>query len=93
MADISTGRQRGIVPFVDETTGRLPDQYLPQGVIDLKGDLNSFKAAVSETYTTKDEFNNTKTEVEQILSKYVPLSTYQALEARVQALEAKLANK
>ena len=30
MADISTGRQRGIVPFVDETTGRLPDQYLPQ---------------------------------------------------------------
>ena len=31
MADISTGRQRGIVPFVDETTGRLPDQYLPQG--------------------------------------------------------------
>ena len=39
MADISTGRQRGIVPFVDETTGRLPDQYLPQGVIDLEGDL------------------------------------------------------
>ena len=39
MADISTGRQRGIVPFVDETTGRLPDQYLPQGVIDLQGDL------------------------------------------------------
>lgn len=35
MVDISTGRQRGIVPFVDETTGRLPDQYLPQGVIDL----------------------------------------------------------
>ena len=39
MADISTGTQRGIVPFVDETTGRLPDQYLPQGVIDLQGDL------------------------------------------------------
>lgn len=39
MADISTGRQRGIVPFVDETTGRLPDSYLPQGVIDLQGDL------------------------------------------------------
>ena len=39
MVDISTGRQRGIVPFVDETTGRLPDQYLPQGVIDLQGDL------------------------------------------------------
>ena len=39
MADISTGRQRGIVPFVDETTGRLPDQYLPQGVIDLQGEL------------------------------------------------------
>lgn len=39
MADISTGRQRGIVPFVDETTGRLPNQYLPQGVIDLQGDL------------------------------------------------------
>ena len=39
MADISTGSQRGIVPFVDETTGRLPDQYLPQGVIDLQGDL------------------------------------------------------
>lgn len=31
MVDISTGKQRGIVPFVDETTGRLPDQYLPQG--------------------------------------------------------------
>ena len=57
MADISTGRQRGIVPFVDETTGRLPDQYLPQGVIDLQSDLDSFKATVSETYTTKDEFN------------------------------------
>jgi hypothetical protein len=27
------------------------------------------------------------------LSKYVPLSTYQALETRVQALEAKLANQ
>lgn len=39
MADISTGKQRGIVPFVDETTGRLPDQYIPQGVIDLQGDL------------------------------------------------------
>lgn len=39
MADISTGRQRGIVPFVDETTGRLPNRYLPQGVIDLQGDL------------------------------------------------------
>lgn len=34
-----------------------------------------------------------KTEFKQILSNYVPLSTYQALEARVQALEAKLANK
>mgnify|MGYP002567885605 CR=1 FL=1 len=42
MADISTGRQRGIVPFVDETTGRLPDQYLPQGVIDLQGDKVTF---------------------------------------------------
>lgn len=34
-----------------------------------------------------------KTEFKQILSNYVPLSTYQALESRVQALEAKLANK
>ena len=51
MADISTGRQRGIVPFVDETTGRLPDQYLPQGVIDLQGDLEQAvtNAAASAT--------------------------------------------
>jgi len=34
-----------------------------------------------------------KTEFKQTLSNYVPLSTYQALEVRVQALEAKLANK
>ena len=34
-----------------------------------------------------------KTEFKQVLSNYVPLSTYQALETRVQALEAKLANK
>lgn len=34
-----------------------------------------------------------KTEFKQTLSNYVPLSTYRALEARVQALEAKLANK
>lgn len=39
MTNISTGRQRGIVPFVDETTGRLPDQYIPQRIIDLQGDL------------------------------------------------------
>lgn len=33
------------------------------------------------------------TSMESALSNYVPLSTYQALEARVQALEAKLANQ
>lgn len=36
---------------------------------------------------------STKSYVDHTLSNYVPLSTYQALEARVQALEAKLANK
>lgn len=51
MADISTGRQRGIVPFVDETTGRLPDQYLPQGVIDLQGDLEQAVSSASQSAT------------------------------------------
>lgn len=51
MADISTGRQRGIVPFVDETTGRLPDQYLPQGVIDLQGDLEQAVTDASKSAT------------------------------------------
>lgn len=51
MADISTGRQRGIVPFVDETTGRLPDQYLPQGVIDLQGDLEQAVTDASASAT------------------------------------------
>lgn len=51
MADISTGRQRGIVPFVDETTGRLPDQYLPQGVIDLQGDLEQAVTDASQSAT------------------------------------------
>lgn len=51
MADISTGRQRGIVPFVDETTGRLPDQYLPQGVIDLQGDLEQAVTNASQSAT------------------------------------------
>lgn len=52
MADISTGRQRGIVPFVDETTGRLPDQYLPQGVIDLQGDLEQAVTDASQSATS-----------------------------------------
>ena len=51
MADISTGRQRGIVPFVDETTGRLPDSYLPQGVIDLQGDLEQAVTNASQSAT------------------------------------------
>lgn len=51
MADISTGRQRGIVPFVDETTGRLPDQYVPQGVIDLQGDLEQAVTDASASAT------------------------------------------
>lgn len=51
MADISTGRQRGIVPFVDETTGRLPDQYLPQGVIDLQDDLEQAVTGASASAT------------------------------------------
>ena len=51
MSDISTGRQRGIVPFVDETTGRLPDQYLPQGVIDLQGDLEQAVTDASASAT------------------------------------------
>lgn len=51
MADISTGRQRGIVPFVDETTGRLPEQYIPQGVIDLQGDLEHAVTNASQSAT------------------------------------------
>jgi len=51
MADISTGKQRGIVPFVDETTGRLPDEYLPQGVIDLQGDLEQAVSDASQSAT------------------------------------------
>lgn len=49
MADISTGRQRGIVPFVDETTGRLPDQYIPQRVIDLQGELEQAVTAADSS--------------------------------------------
>lgn len=52
MVDISTGKQRGIVPFVDETTGRLPDQYLPQGVIDLQGDLEQAVTDASASATS-----------------------------------------
>ena len=55
MADISTGRQRGIVPFVDETTGRLPDQYLPQGVIDLQGDLEQAVSDASQSATAASQ--------------------------------------
>ena len=55
MADISTGRQRGIVPFVDETTGRLPDQYLPQGVIDLQGDLEQAVTEASASATAASQ--------------------------------------
>ena len=55
MADISTGRQRGIVPFVDETTGRLPDQYLPQGVIDLQGDLEQAVTEASASATAAQQ--------------------------------------
>lgn len=51
MADISTGRQRGIVPFVDETTGRLPDQYIPQKIIDLQGDLEQAVTNASASAT------------------------------------------
>lgn len=59
MADISTGSQRGIVPFVDETTGRLPDQYLPQGVIDLQDDLEQAvtDASASATAAKASETN------------------------------------
>ena len=55
MADISTGRQRGIVPFVDETTGRLPDSYLPQGVIDLQGDLEQAVSDASQSATAAQQ--------------------------------------
>ena len=55
MADISTGRQRGIVPFVDETTGRLPDSYLPQGVIDLQGDLEQAVLDASQSATAAQQ--------------------------------------
>lgn len=66
MADISTGRQRGIVPFVDETTGRLPDQYLPQGVIDLQGDLEQAVTDASQSATAaKASETAAKTSAEQ----------------------------
>ena len=55
MADISTGKQRGIVPFVDETTGRLPDQYIPQRVIDLQGDLEQAVSGASATAAKASE--------------------------------------
>lgn len=55
MADISTGRQRGIVPFVDETTGRLPDQYIPQRIIDLQGDLEQAVTGASASATSASQ--------------------------------------
>ena len=55
MTDISTGRQRGIVPFVDETTGRLPEQYIPQGVIDLQGDLEQAVTNASTSATAASQ--------------------------------------
>ena len=55
MADISTGRQRGIVPFVDETTGRLPDQYIPQRIIDLQGDLEQAVTNASTSATAASQ--------------------------------------
>lgn len=55
MTDISTGKQRGIVPFVDETTGRLPDQYIPQGVIDLQGDLEQAVTGASASATSASQ--------------------------------------
>lgn len=38
-------------PSWDETTGRLPDQYLPQGVIDLQGDLEQAVTDASQSAT------------------------------------------
>lgn len=55
MADISTGRQRGIVPFVDETTGRLPDQYIPQKIIDLQGELEQAVTGASASATAASQ--------------------------------------
>ena len=55
MTDISTGRQRGIVPFVDETTGRLPDQYIPQRIIDLQGDLEQAVTNASTSATAASQ--------------------------------------
>lgn len=55
MTNISTGRQRGIVPFVDETTGRLPDQYIPQKIIDLQGDLEQAVTNASTSATAASQ--------------------------------------
>lgn len=55
MANISTGRQRGIVPFVDETTGRLPDQYIPQRIIDLQGNLEQAVTNASTSATSASQ--------------------------------------
>ena len=55
MTNISTGRQRGIVPFVDETTGRLPDQYIPQRIIDLQGNLEQAVTNASTSATSASQ--------------------------------------
>ena len=55
MTNISTGRQRGIVPFVDETTGRLPDQYIPKKIIDLQGDLEQAVTNASTSATAASQ--------------------------------------
>ena len=73
MADISTGRQRGIVPFVDETTGRLPDQYIPQKIIDLQGNLeqavNGFGLEAGTT-TTGEPGTDAAVEIQKNGTKY-----------------------
>lgn len=40
---------------MDETTGRLPDQYIPQGVIDLQGDLEQAVTGASSSATAASQ--------------------------------------
>ena len=88
MADISTGRQRGIVPFVDETTGRLPDQYLPQGVIDLQGDLEQAVTDAGASATAAKASADTATQSASAAAQSAESASGDATAAKASAGEA-----
>ena len=88
MADISTGRQRGIVPFVDETTGRLPDQYLPQGVIDLQDDLEQAVTDAGASATAAKASADTATQSASAAAQSAESASGDATAAKASAGEA-----